>query len=312
MPWPRRNRDVRWETAARKTSGAEEWLYSSRKWCSTTQAVWIPMRSASSHCSTALASTVASASSSHGRGSWCSKNRPIFTGVILSSHGTTIIARTLSGARTASQSARGTRCRAWISRIMRCAACSFENPEGFRFCGSCGSALDADHLGGERRRVTVAFADLVGYSTLAERIDAEELQELITDTFAELRGEVEAREGRVEKFIGDAVVATFGVSPAHEDDPVRAVDAAIAMLEAVQRRTDPSGKPLNLRIGVNSGLVVTNPADGSGTGVLGDGVNVAARLQEAAAPGQVLLAEAVWRRVQTNYEGEHVGLLTVQ
>src|SRR6478752_1401220 len=58
--------------------------------------------------------------------------------------------------------------RAWITRTMRCAACSFENPDGFRFCGSCGSPLDGDHLGGERRRVTVAFADLVGYSTLAE------------------------------------------------------------------------------------------------------------------------------------------------
>ncbi|MCU1450525.1 MAG: hypothetical protein JWP02_2695, partial [Acidimicrobiales bacterium] len=195
---------------------------------------------------------------------------------------------------------------------MRCSACSFENPEGFRFCGSCGAALEGEHLGGERRRVTVAFADLVGYSTLAERIDAEVLQELITDTFAELRGEVEARGGRVEKFIGDAVVATFGVSPAHEDDPVRAVDAALAMLAAVQRRTDPRGKALNLRIGVNSGLVVTHPVDGSGTGVLGDAVNVAARLQEAAAPGQVLLAEPVWRRVQSNYECEHVGLLTVK
>src|SRR5205823_2226523 len=195
---------------------------------------------------------------------------------------------------------------------MRCPACSFDNPEGFRFCGSCGASLDADHLGGERRRVTVAFADLVGYSTLAERIDAEVLQELITDTFAELRAEVEAREGRVEKFIGDAVVATFGVSPAHEDDPVRAVDAAIAMLAAVQRRTDPTGKALNLRIGVNSGLVVTHPEDRSGTGVLGDAVNVAARLQEAAEPGQVLLADVVWRRVRATYDGEHVGLLTVK
>src|SRR5947208_8037745 len=133
---------------------------------------------------------------------------------------------------------------------MRCSACDFENPEGFRFCGSCGTVLEApDALAGERRRVTVAFADLVGYSTLAERIDAEVLQELITETFAELRAEVEARGGRVEKFIGDAVVATFGVSPAHEDDPVRAVDASLAMLAAVQRRQDPSGKALNLRIG---------------------------------------------------------------
>src|SRR5947208_9463885 len=77
MPCPRRSLLVRWETAARNTSGADEWLYSSRKWCSTTHAVCTPMRSASSHCSTALASTVASASVSQGRGSWCSKNRPI-------------------------------------------------------------------------------------------------------------------------------------------------------------------------------------------------------------------------------------------
>src|SRR5438093_4885790 len=78
MPWPSRRSFVRWETAARKTSGAEEWLYSSRKWCSTTQAVWTPMRSASSHCSMASSSTVYSASSSQGRGSWCSKKRPTF------------------------------------------------------------------------------------------------------------------------------------------------------------------------------------------------------------------------------------------
>jgi adenylate cyclase len=160
--------------------------------------------------------------------------------------------------------------------------------------------------------VTVAFADIVGYSTMAERIDAEELRTLMTEIYADLRHEIEAREGRVEKFIGDAVVATFGASPAHEDDPVRAVDSALALLQAVSKRIAPTGQPIQLRIGINSGLVVTHPTDGSGTGVLGDAVNVAARLQQAAEPGQVLMAEPVFRRVQPSFECEHVGLLTVK
>ena len=196
---------------------------------------------------------------------------------------------------------------------MRCSVCSFENPEGFRFCGSCGSALaGGEQPAGERRRVTVAFADIVGYSSMAERLDAEELGALMTEVFAEFKAEIEAREGRVEKFIGDAVVATFGASPAHEDDPVRAVDTALALLRAVSKRTVPTGQPMTLRVGINSGLVVTHPTDGTGTGVLGDAVNVAARLQQAAEPGHVLMAEPVFRRVQPSYECEHVGLLTVK
>src|SRR6266542_3349088 len=102
---------------------------------------------------------------------------------------------------------------------MRCSACEFDNPADARFCGSCGAPLlEADGPGepatasrvGERRRVTVLFADLVGFSTLAEHLDPEELRTLMTDTFSELTEEVEAREGFVEKFIGDAIVAIFG------------------------------------------------------------------------------------------------------
>src|SRR5205823_5036570 len=139
-----------------------------------------------------------------------------------------------------------------------------ENPPGFRFCGSCGAALEDAGVvaaapaiqSGERRRVTVVFADLVGFSTLAEHLDPEELRTLMTDTFSELTEEVEAREGFVEKFIGDAIVAIFGAPVTHEDDPARAVEAALAMLDVVHRRSEGVPAPLELRVGINSGLVV--------------------------------------------------------
>jgi adenylate cyclase len=203
-----------------------------------------------------------------------------------------------------------------------CPACGAENPAGFRFCGSCGASLVdpgspsepavAPRVG-ERRRVTVLFADLVGFSTLAEHLDPEELRTLMTDTFSELTEEVEAREGFVEKFIGDAIVAVFGAPVTHEDDPLRAVETGLAMLEIVRRRSEGAPAPLALRIGVNSGLVVAGAVgDGSQTGVMGDAVNIAARLQQTAEPGQVLLAASTWRRVRDRFEAERVGALEVK
>jgi adenylate cyclase len=199
-----------------------------------------------------------------------------------------------------------------------CATCGTENPSGFRFCGSCGAALGVPEAPpapvlGERRRVTVLFADLVGFSSLAEHLDPEELNLLVTDTFSELTEEVERRDGTVEKFIGDAIVAIFGAPVAHEDDPVRAVEAARAMLEAVERRAEGSPVPLALRIGVNSGLVVAGPVgDGSQTGVMGDTVNTAARLQQAAEPGELLVAASTWRQVRERFDAEPLGPLDVK
>lgn len=230
---------------------------------------------------------------------------------------------------------------------MRCPSCGFENPEGFRFCGSCGTtlglscpscgaevpagfqfcgvcghAMDADpsaaaplarEMPSERRTVTVLFADLVGFSTLAEHLDPEELRTLMGETFADLTAEVERREGIVEKFIGDAVMAIFGAPQTHEDDPDRAVQTALAMLDVVARRSEGTPSPLRLRIGINSGLVVSGAVgDGTQTGVMGDAVNVAARLQQAAEPGQVVVSESVWRRVRDGYEGEPAGALEVK
>jgi adenylate cyclase len=228
---------------------------------------------------------------------------------------------------------------------MKCPACGFDNPEGFRFCGSCGTALaracptcgaevpegfrfcgtcgqpmdeavaEAPPAGlpSERRPVTILFADLVGFSTLAEHMDPEELRALMTDTFAELTAEVEKRDGVVEKFIGDAVMAVFGVPQAHEDDPRRAVEAALAMLEVVRQRSEKTPAPLQLRIGVNSGLVVSGTVgDGTQAGIMGDAVNVAARLQQAADPDELVVSDSVWRRVRDGYDAQAMGPLEVK
>jgi adenylate cyclase len=227
---------------------------------------------------------------------------------------------------------------------MRCAVCGSDNPEEFRYCGSCGSELArwcpncgagirpsdgfcgscgravdgaaSDPLigvAGERRRVTVLFADLVGFSTLAELMDPEELHGVTTETLGELAALIEAREGTVEKFIGDAVMAVFGAPRAHEDDPERAVEVALEMIRAVQHRTGPVSTQLQLRVGINSGLVVAGGVgDGTQTGVMGDAVNVAARLQQVAGPNEVLVSAVVWRRVRHRFEGLPVGPLEVK
>jgi adenylate cyclase len=230
---------------------------------------------------------------------------------------------------------------------MRCPSCAFENPAGFRFCGGCGKALadtcpacGAEVIAGfrfcgtcgqelgepvepvkpvapgpttERRRVTVVFADLVGFSTLAEHLDPEHLNALVTETLRELSAEVERRGGSVENFAGDSLVAIFGAPQAHEDDPERAVASAVAIRDAIAHRSETTPAPLRVRVGVNSGLVVAGATgDGRQTGVLGDAVNIAARLQQAAGPGEVLVSASVWRRVRERYEAQHIGLLEVK
>jgi adenylate cyclase len=159
----------------------------------------------------------------------------------------------------------------------------------------------------------VLFADLVGFTTLAEHLDPEELRTLMTETLAELTEEVERREGWVEKFIGDAIVAVYGAPVAHEDDPERAVETALSMQEVVRNRSEGTPSPLALRIGINSGLVVAGAVgDGTQTGVMGDAVNVAARLQQGAGIGEVLMSASTWRRVRDGFDAEEIGSLEVK
>jgi class 3 adenylate cyclase/tetratricopeptide (TPR) repeat protein len=182
-----------------------------------------------------------------------------------------------------------------------CASCGQENPEIARFCLACGSALaERPQAREERKVVTVLFADLAGSTRLGEKLDPERLKEVMGAWYEAMRAEIEAEGGTVEKFIGDAVMAAFGVPAAHEDDPERALRAALAMRERLAalngQLAAEHGVELAMRIGVNTGEVVavTEPRPGEPMAT-GDAVNAAARLQAAAEPGSILAAERTAR-----------------
>ncbi len=163
---------------------------------------------------------------------------------------------------------------------------------------------------------TLLFCDVAGSTALAERVDPEAVRELMLAYFRAMRAAVEAHGGTVEKFIGDAVVGVFGVPVAHEDDALRAVRASVEMrrrLEALNTELDRSyGARLSIRIGVNTGAVVAgNPASGEGF-VSGDAVNVAARLEQAATPGEVLLGESTFALVKSYVAAEALPSLMVK
>jgi class 3 adenylate cyclase/predicted ATPase len=185
--------------------------------------------------------------------------------------------------------------------VRACPACGTENAETANFCSECGAQLTATTAAPreERKLVTVVFADMVGSTERAERLDPEDVRALLAPYHARLRHELERHGGTVEKFIGDAVVAVFGAPAAHEDDPERAVRAALAIQEAIaeMNAADPA-LALEVRIGVNSGeaLVALDARPELGEGIVsGDVVNTGARLQSAAAPGGVLVGEHTFR-----------------
>ena len=163
-----------------------------------------------------------------------------------------------------------------------CSNCGVENPAEARFCSACGTALAAVEPAREQRKVvTILFCDLVGSTALGESTDPEALRARIRRYFDDLRTIIERHGGTVEKFVGDAVMAVFGIPVSHEDDALRAVRAASEMRAVI------SEHGLEARIGVNTGEVVVG---GEGeTLVTGDAVNVAARLEQAAASGEALI-----------------------
>jgi class 3 adenylate cyclase/tetratricopeptide (TPR) repeat protein len=165
--------------------------------------------------------------------------------------------------------------------VPACAKCGFESDGTFTFCPACGAELAAAAPAREQRKtVTVLFCDLVGSTELGETMDPERLRTLLAAYFARMRAIVERHGGSVEKFIGDAVMAVFGVPVVHEDDALRAVRAALEMQDALPNLG------LQGRIGVMTGEVVTGTVERLATG---DPVNVAARLEQAAQPGEVLI-----------------------
>ncbi len=183
---------------------------------------------------------------------------------------------------------------------MICTACGQENPDGFRFCGACAAPLATGEVGQreERKIVTVLFADLVGFTSRSERMDVEDVRGTLAPYHALLREQLEHYGGTVEKFIGDAVMALFGAPVAHEDDPERAVRAALSIRAAIDRLNDEEpGLDLHVRVGVNTGeaLVVLGADAARGEGMAsGDVVNTAARLQTAAPVDGILVGETTY------------------
>jgi class 3 adenylate cyclase/tetratricopeptide (TPR) repeat protein len=183
-----------------------------------------------------------------------------------------------------------------------CTQCGEENPERARFCLACGAALEAEPaaLREERKVVTVLFADLVGFTSAAEQLDPEEVRAVQAPYWARVKSEIERYGGTVEKFIGDAVMALFGAPTAHEDDPERAVRAAISIRDGIA-----SEEGLQVRIAVTTGEALValgaRPAEGEGM-ASGDVVNTASRLQSAAPPNGILVDEATYRATERAIE----------
>jgi class 3 adenylate cyclase len=217
---------------------------------------------------------------------------------------------------------------------LTCPGCGKTNPPGSSFCNGCGHNLtlpsepapkepsfDKKRVPegeGERKYVTAMFSDVSGYTAMTEKLDPEEVKEIMSRIFGEIAQVVTKYEGFIEKFIGDAVVAFFGVPKAHEDDPVRAIRAAreihevvAAMSPEVEKR---SRKPISMHTGINTGLVVTGEVSiEKGThGLAGDPINVAARLSSLAKAGQILVGHDTFRQAEGHFTFENLEPTTLK
>jgi class 3 adenylate cyclase len=211
---------------------------------------------------------------------------------------------------------------------MRCFQCGHENPGKAKFCNECAANLQTTHSSStpqtepirtafvsepERKIVTALFSDLSGYTALTERLDPEQVKEITGRVFGGVKEIIAKYEGFIDRLLGDGVLAFFGIPKAHEDDPVRALRAALEIHEFVKglspRYEDRVGVPLSMHSGVNTGLVVTaevDPEKGS-QGVAGDAVNLAARLSGLAGPEEILVGEETVRRTRGRFEFQDLG-----
>ncbi|MFZ0324558.1 MAG: adenylate/guanylate cyclase domain-containing protein [Actinomycetes bacterium] len=207
-----------------------------------------------------------------------------------------------------------------------CSSCGTPNPPEGKFCGECGSALEAgqpvqsaDTPSGsapapttERRLVSVLFLDLVGFTTLSEQRDAEDMRTLLDAYFETAQTAIARHGGVVEKFIGDAVMAVWGTPVTREDDAERAVRAGLELVDAVAALGASMGVPLRARCGVLTGEAATTQGVDHQGMVTGDMVNTASRLQSAAEPGWVLVGEGTYRAASGAVAFEPAGDLSLK
>jgi class 3 adenylate cyclase len=191
--------------------------------------------------------------------------------------------------------------------VAGCPRCGKQNPDDARFCNACGAELAPTAVREVRKTVTVLFADVTGSTALGERLDPESFRRVMARYFEAARTCLERHGGTVEKFIGDAVMAVFGVPTVHEDDALRALRAAAELRDSLASVNDELerdyGVSLLLRTGVNTGEVVTGTEERLATG---DAVNIAARLEQAAQPGEILIGEQTRRLARGAIEVERV------
>src|SRR5215218_8101923 len=203
---------------------------------------------------------------------------------------------------------------------MKCFRCQAENPEGARFCLNCGTRLEAARrVEGERKFVTVLFADVVDSTAMGERLDPEQVIEIMNGAFAFLNTAVAKYDGTVARLMGDAVLAFFGAPVAHEDDAERAVRAGLEIQVAASEYGKAIkanyGVDFNVRVGINTGLaVLAVVGDEIRTEytAMGDTTNVAARLQSAAAPGSVVISAETYHLVKPLFTFEGRGATRVK
>ena len=191
-----------------------------------------------------------------------------------------------------------------------CPNCGSENTETANFCSVCGTRLAASETAEIRKTITIVFCDVTGSTELGERLDPESMRKIMSRYFDAMRSALDRHGGSVEKFIGDAVMAVFGIPRLHEDDALRAVRATFDMRAALDDLNADLERDhavrLACRIGVNTGEVLVG-AEGADFGrVTGDAVNTAARLETAAEPGEILIGETTFELVRDAVDAQPV------
>jgi class 3 adenylate cyclase/tetratricopeptide (TPR) repeat protein len=184
--------------------------------------------------------------------------------------------------------------------VAACPRCGEPNPERARFCWACGTALPDTAPGAEvRKTVSILFCDVTGSTGLGEQQDPEQLRRVMSRYYDESRTVLEHHGGTVEKFIGDAVMAVFGIPVLHEDDAVRSVRAAVDLRRAIVSLNEELerdfGVRIEVRIGVNTGEVIAGDPGHGHSFVAGDAVNVAQRLEAASRPGEIMIGQETYR-----------------
>ena len=197
--------------------------------------------------------------------------------------------------------------------MMVCHSCGATVPAGARFCPTCGAPQAGGPQAEERRIVTVLFADLVGFTSLAEHLDPEQVKRLVDRCFERMVEVVAEFGGRVDKILGDGMLVLFGAPVAHEDDTERAVRAALRMQDGLGRLVTDLGRDsigqIRMRIGINTGEVLVGTLAGTDYTAMGDVVNLASRLQSLAPIGGILVGESTHALTSHSFDYEPFGEL---